>query len=159
MEEDKIIIVDEIKKFKFIKREWYSVEGKYNVDLKANKIYHLDALIIFYSSNGKYIEQNIYWNLSKDTKVADLISNNFSTEFLKVVSLKFNLSYTDGAVKLKNGEITATLSVKKEEKKYFMAIYSFDDGESRREPNLYIYGIWEVKLSKEFEQELYYSED
>ena len=65
MEEDKIIIVDEIKKFKFIKREWYSVEGKYNVDLKANKIYHLDALIIFYSSSGKYIEQNIYWNLSK----------------------------------------------------------------------------------------------
>ena len=27
--------------------------------------YHLDALIIFYSSSGKYIEQNIYWNLSK----------------------------------------------------------------------------------------------
>ena len=119
MEEDKIIIIDEIKKFKFIKREWYSVEGKYSVDLKANKIYHLDALIIFYSSNGKYIEQNIYWNLSKDTKVTDLISNNFSTEFLKVVSLKFDLPYTNGVVKLKNRETTATLSVKKEEKKIF----------------------------------------
>lgn len=116
MEEDKIIIIDEIKKFKFIKREWYSVEGKYSVDLKANKIYHLDALIIFYSSNGKYIEQNIYWNLSKDTKIVDLISNNFSTEFLKVVSLKFDLPYTNGAVKLKNRETTATLSVKKKKK-------------------------------------------
>lgn len=155
MEEDKIIIIDEIKKFKFIKREWYSVEGKYGIDLKTNKIYHIDALIIFYSSNGKYIEQNIYWNLSNDTNVADLTSNNFSTEFLKVVSLKFDLSYTNEAVKLKNGGITATLSVKKEEKKYFMAI----DGESRREPNLYIYGIWEVKLSKKFEQELFHSED
>lgn len=116
MEEDKIIIIDEIKKFKFIKREWYSVEGKYSVDLKANKIYHIDALIIFYSSNGKYIEQNIYWNLSKDTKVADLISNNFSTKFLKIVALKFNLPYTNGVIKLKNRETTATLSVKKEEK-------------------------------------------
>ena len=159
MEEDKIIIIDEIKKFKFIKREWYSVEGKYSVDLKANKIYHIDALIIFYSSNGKYIEQDIYWNLSKDTKVADLISNNFSTKFLKIVALKFDLPYTNGVIKLKNRETTATLSVKKEEKKYFITIYSFDDGESRREPNLYIYGIWEVKLSKEFEQELFYSED
>ena len=69
MEEDKIIIIDEIKKFKFIKREWYSVEGKYSVDLKANKIYHIDVLIIFYSSNGKiyratYLLEFIYGHSS-----------------------------------------------------------------------------------------------
>ncbi len=162
MENGQVNIINQIIDYKYIKREWLANNGKDNYLYKDSdefSPYRLDALLIFYSSQKEYVELCIYWNIHSNTKILGLHWENFNKTLINELATKFKLEIKinrDGNqyLRVKNLDYSLKIAIRRSIKtnSYFIAIYYFDDGESRRNPQLYVHGIWEVELSKEFEK-------
>jgi hypothetical protein len=162
-----IKIINKIEEFEFIIRVWNSIRGKLGFPLNTGNekstYYCFDALLSFYTSQNEYVEQGIYWCLSKDVKIDRLNKKNFTQDFLNEMK-SFDLipktnCYGLEYIGAKGNDLYSfppTVSIKKSEltENYFIVIYYFDDGESRKSPELYVHGIWEVELSEEFKKSL-----
>lgn len=169
MGKNQIKVINRINDFKFIIREWKAIEGRYNTPLNIEKEklsnYRLDALLIFYTLQKEYVEQCIYWCSSSDTKIIELNQDNFTPKLLNELISCFDLiieTHRFGHKYLSCKEnnlytFSPTISIKKSNQtdNYFIIIYYFDDGESRRNPQLYVHGIWEIELSEELKRILY----
>ncbi|MDR2121537.1 MAG: hypothetical protein LBP34_00290 [Flavobacteriaceae bacterium] len=166
MDKGQIKIINKIEEFKFIIREWSYSRGKLGFLLNAGnkEITHrrFDALLIFYTSQDEYVEQGIYGS-SKDVKIHRLNKKNFTQDFLnemKSLGLIPKFKFFGGKYLIRKGNdwyfFSPTVSIKKSEltENYFIAIYYFDDGESKRNQELYVHGIWEVELSEEIKKSL-----
>jgi hypothetical protein len=159
MDKNQINVINEIPQFKYALREWRVKDIKsqnlIGVDNMSN--YRTDAVLIFYTPQKEYVELCIYWNLSIGTKVLGLHWENFNKQELKEIAETFKLQIVvnrDGNYYLNvqnYANYSATLCIKKSEQadSYFIAIYYYDDGESRRNPELYVHGVWEITLSEE----------
>jgi hypothetical protein len=166
MDKDQMKIINKINEFKFIIRKWSYSKGKLDFLFTGNEEItrrQFDNLLIFYTSQHEYVEQGIYWCLSKDVKILELDQENFTQNFLNEMK-SFGLipklhRFGHEYIGLKGNDLysfSPTVSIKKSEltENYFIAIYYFDDGESRRSPELYVHGIWEVELSEEIKKSL-----
>lgn len=164
MDKNQIKIIEEIKTFQYIKRNGIAckTEVKRLLDGKEEmKDYSFDSLIRVRSKNediiiGLYgdfqdvITKRIYWENFTYLEIEE-ICKKFSLYFDE------DINYPSASLQLeKKGQI-ATISIKESNisNNYFIIIYYFDDGESRRNPQLYVQGIWEVELSEEFKKMLY----
>jgi hypothetical protein len=167
MDKNKIKIVNRIEEFEFIIREWSSIKGKLGLPLNTGNekstCLRFDALLSFYTLQNEYIEQGIYWCLSKNVKILELDQENFTQDFLNEMK-SFGLipklhRFGHEYLSPKGNDLhsfSPTVSIKKSEltENYFIVIYYFNDGESRGNPKLYVHGIWEVELSEEFKKSL-----
>jgi hypothetical protein len=133
-----------------------------NTGNEKSTYYCFDALLSFYTSQNEYVEQGIYGG-DKGVKILELNRENFTQDFLNEMKSfglipklhRFGHEYL-GTKGNDLHSFSPTVSIKKSEltENYFIVIYYFDDGESRRSPELYVHGIWEVELSEEFKNNL-----
>jgi hypothetical protein len=164
MDKNQIEIIEKITSFRYIKRNGEVqnttiktfLDGKEKIDS-----YYLDVLIGFKTKNeentigiyGYFSEvftKRIYWE-------------NFTYNEIKIIAETFELHFDDDfiypsvSLDIGKNKLIATLSIKKSftTDNYFLVIYYFNDGESRKNSQLYVYGIWEVQLSEEFKRKLY----
>jgi hypothetical protein len=166
MDKNQIKIINKIDKFEFIIRVWNSIRGKLGFPLNTGNEksthYCFDTLLIFYTPQHEYVEQCIYGG-AKGVKIHELNQENFTQDFLNEMK-SFELipklhRFGHGYLGPKGNDLhsfSPTVSIKKSEltENYFIVIYYFDDGESRRSPELYVHGIWEVELSEELKKSL-----
>ena len=165
MEQNQINIIDKIPNFKFSIREWKAktIKSGQEVSIDSMSNYRQDAVLVFYTSQNEYVELSIYWNLSLSTKNIELNWENFKEKELDEIAAIFNLQIVvnkDGNLYLNvqdYANYSATFCIKKSEQtdNYFMTIYYYDDGESRRNPKLYVHGVWEVALSDNLSKKIF----
>jgi hypothetical protein len=127
-------------------------------------------IIGFSLGNNEYVKMDLFGK-SENTVKRRIYWENFTNDEVNVLSDIFNLNiyeskkireegkinFNAAKINLNNKESTAELVFKKStiNGKSLIVIFYYDDGESRRSPKLYIHGIWEVELSKEFEKKIY----
>jgi hypothetical protein len=164
MDKDQIKIINKIDKFEFIIRVWTSIKGRVgfllNTGNEKSTYQQFDALIRIknkdeditigiYGDFPEVITKRIYW---------ENFTYNEIEKFCKDFILYFDedVNYPSASLELGKDKLIATLSIKKSEltESYFIIVYHFDDGESRRSPELYVHGIWEVEFSEEFKKSL-----
>ena len=167
MDKDQIKVIEEITTFQYIKRWGKFLKTSVKKFLNGNeemRDYSFETMIKVRSKNEditigifgdfqEVITKRIYW---------EHFTYNEVEEFCKKFDLFFDkdFNYPSASFELKKDKLIATLSLKKSSvaNNYFIIIYYFDDGESRRNPQLYIHGIWEVELSEELKRKLYINE-
>jgi hypothetical protein len=164
MDKDKINIINKIDNFRYIRRHWTYIKGKEFLLHEENKElahYKSDNLLIFYSNEGEYIELNISYNYNK-TKIIQLFWENFSMNEIKMFSNLFNIKYDEDSqypsISLKIGDscLIAKMAIANSSisDHYFITVFCFEDGDSRKNSRLYVHGIWEVELSDEFKNKI-----
>jgi hypothetical protein len=167
MDKNKIKIINKIEEFELITRLWTSIKGRVgfplNIGNEKSTYFRFDVLLSFYTPQDEYIEQGIYKCLSKSVKIHRLNQENFTQDFLNEMK-SFDLipktnCYGLEYIGAKGNDLYSfppTVSIKKSEltENYFIVIYYFDDGESRRNQELYVHGIWEVELSEKLKKSL-----
>jgi hypothetical protein len=119
-----------------------------------------DVVITFYTSNkSEYVElelsrigrKRLSWNYFNKNEIK-YISELFD------MSYEFSDDYSCSFVKLDNHCPMLNIALKKSsfnDDIYFLIIFYYDDGEGRRNPELYVHGIWEVELSEELKKTIF----
>jgi hypothetical protein len=121
-------------------------------------MFELNHYISFFSAINENIKADLYGRtyntICKDvswinfpSKIVELFITPF--ELQKGISINGNV-YAD--IKTEKGQISAMMAVRQHIDATYIIIFYYDDGESRRNPSLYVHGIWEVELSEELKK-------
>ncbi len=131
------------------RKDW--VKQLIGIRLKNNE-YVLINLI----GDSETIVSGLYWQNFSNTELIQ-IAEKFDLRIEKIESIenKNNLVLDIDNDNFQSAANIAFRSITEKEA-CVLVIFNFDDGESRRSPQLYVHGIWEVELSEEFKKELLY---
>jgi hypothetical protein len=165
MDKNKIKIVNKIEKFEFIIRVWTSIKGRVgfllNTGNEKSTYKQFDALIRIKNKDeditiGLYgdFPENYYTNISWRSLEEQIVEQIIDTfQLSKEYSIKGN---PFAIILIDDKVFSPNMVIKKSHvtNNYFIIVYHFDDGESRKSPELYVHGIWEVELSEEFKKSL-----
>jgi len=159
MNKNQITIIEEIKTFQYVKKNGTACNTEIKRLLNGNeemRDYSFETLIGIRNKDEEIII-GIYGQFP-DVLIRRIYWENFNYDEIKVLSEIFKLyfnnnsNYPSASLESEESKLMATLAIKKSHSSnnYFLVIYHFDDGESRRSPQLYVHGIWKVELSEEF---------